>query len=506
MRVEATARRRWVGGSLLGVGVVLVLALFLIANYFGWKYHTRLDWTSSRLYSLSEKSLAILAELQRDIDVVVFVSPAEQLYEPVSELLSAYEDSSDRISVRYVDPEKDLLAAQALVDQYDLAQLNVLVFDAGPDRRVVDTTELAEYDYSGMQFGEAPKMTGFRGEQVFTSTILELMESRKPKILFTTGHGEMALDDSSGRGLSIARDLLGRDNFDMEEWSSLGASALPPGTDLLVIAGPTSNFLEPELGLLGRYLEEGGRLLVLLDPVLTPEGGLTETGLEWLLGGYGVDLVSDVVVDPVNPLPFFGAETIFVDVYGDHVITRSLDQARLPVVVQLGRSVGARGDVSGLEVTELMMTSVEGWGETDLENLSAVEKQETDISGPVSLAVAVEAAAETDAVESDAVVDTEDVESEGVAGESGLRMVVVGDADLASNDQMQNVPNATFLANAFNWLVDRETLVGIPPRQPEQVRLNLTRRELGRISWIVLAGLPGLALVLGLGVYLRRRR
>lgn len=85
-------------------------------------------------------------------------------------------------------------------------------------------------------------------------------------------------------------------------------------------------------------------------------------------------------------------------------------------------------------------------------------------------------------------------------------MVVVGDADFASNSQMQNVPNATFLANMLNWLVERETLVGIPPKAPEQVRLSLTRGELIRISWFVLAVLPGLAMLLGVLVYLRRRR
>ena len=129
----------------------------------------------------------------------------------------------------------------------------MLIFDTGDDRRVVDTADLADYDYSGMQYGEGAKMIGFKGEQVFSSTLLELMESRKPRILFTSGHGEMSLDDMSARGLSLARDLLGQDNFDLEEWMTLGEEEVPEDTDLLVIAGPTSNFIEPELDLLGRY-------------------------------------------------------------------------------------------------------------------------------------------------------------------------------------------------------------------------------------------------------------
>jgi ABC-type uncharacterized transport system involved in gliding motility auxiliary subunit len=87
-----------------------------------------------------------------------------------------------------------------------------------------------------------------------------------------------------------------------------------------------------------------------------------------------------------------------------------------------------------------------------------------------------------------------------------MRLVVIGDSDLATNAQLQNVPNATLLANTLNWLVERETLIGIPPKKPEQVRLSLTRSELSRLTWMVLVVLPGLVILTGLTVFLRRRR
>lgn len=494
---DSRSKRRIVSGSLLGAGVILALLLFVVANYFGWKYYARWDWTSSRLYTISEKTSNVLGQLDRDVEIVAFLSPAEQLYGPISELLTGYEEASDRLSVRYVDPEKNLLEAQSLVDRYEIAQLNVLIFDAGDDRRVVDTAELADFDYSGMQSGAGVRMTAFRGEEIFTSTLLELMEDRKPKILFTSGHGELSLDDFSGSGLSMARDLMGKDNFELEEWISLGEITVPEGTDLIVIAGPKSDFIEPELELLAGYLDSGGRLLVLIDPILSANGGFTQTGLEPLMLDYGVELADDVVVDPANPLPFFGAETIFVNIYGDHVITRALDQAQLPVIVPLGRSVRtASPGVEGLAVTELMLTSVDGWGETDLENLDQVANDDADIPGPVSLAAAVQAMGE----------DQDDPLNEQRDASLDLRLVVVGDSDFASNSQMQQVPNATFLANILNWLVDRETLVGIPPKEPEQIRLSLTRSQLSRIFWLVLVVLPGLALASGVAVYFRRRR
>jgi ABC-type uncharacterized transport system involved in gliding motility auxiliary subunit len=502
-RFDKRSRQKVLSGSLFGAGVLLAIVLFAISNYFGWKYHKRFDWTESQLYSLSEKTENVLTQLDRDMEVVVFLSPGEELFGAVSEQLARYEAGSARIRVRYVDPEKNLLEAQSLVDKYELSHLNVVVFDSGDDRRIVDSTELADYDYSGMQYGQGAQLTGFKGEQVFTSTLLDLMESRKPRILFTTGHGELSLDDGSPEGMSLARELLGKDNFELEEWATIGQSQVPHGTDLLVIAGPDSTFLEPELQVLRNYLETGGRMLVLLDPTLSPTDGLVETGLEALLVDFGVQVGDDIVVDPSNPLPFFGAETLFVTSYSDHTIVRSLDQAQLPVVVALARSVGLATEASGYEMQELMRTTADGWGETGIDNLQEVGFDDLDLPGPVPLAVAVETASEgTEG-------GSESLGTEGEGGEdrsAQMRLVVIGDSDVATNAQLQNVPNATFLANALNWLVEREALVGIPPKEPEQVKLSMTSSELSRLTWLVLIVLPGFVILAGLGVYLRRRR
>ncbi|MFQ5350448.1 MAG: GldG family protein [Thermoanaerobaculia bacterium] len=518
MDLGETSRQSLQRSTALWVGVVLVAVLVGIVNYFGWKYHQRFDWTASRLYTLSEKSESVLATLDRDVEAIVLMDTGDELYAPVTELLSRYDAASSRFSVRRVDAQKNLLEAQQLVDRFELSRLNVVVLDSEQGRRVIDAVDLADYDYSGMQMGQAPQMSGFKGESAFTSALLDLMESRKPKILFTSGHGELQLDDFSPRGLSALSDLLGKDNFEMEEWPLLGQTATPGDADLIVIAGPTSTFVAPELALLRTHLEGGGRLLVMIDPTLD-ETGMVSTGLEGLLADFGVTVGDDIVVDPANPLPFFGAETIFIGSYGDHVITRPLDQAQLPVIVPLGRSVTA-AQTPGLEIIELLRTSGEGWGETDLANLDRVELGDTDLGGPVPLGVAVEHAAEETA--EGAVGEFEPAAQPEEAGpavepalepavDSGaeattLRLVVLGDSDLASNGQLQGAPNATFIANTMNWLVERETLVAIPPKKPEQVRLSLTGAELRGITWTVLGLLPGAALAAGVAVYRKRRR
>ncbi len=490
-RLEESTRRGLLRTGTLGAGVLLIAALLLIVNYFGGKYYKRFDWTETRLYSLSEKSKNVLADLDKDVEVVVFLSPQDELYEPTRELLSRYEAASPRVRVRVIDPEKNPIEAQQLVRKYEITGASVVVASGG-DKRVIDSSELAEMDFSAMQMeGGSPRVGAFKGEQAVTSAILQLAEGRKPKVLVTTGHGEARLDDVGARGLSTAQQLLGRDNFEIEEWSPLGKPAVPAGTDLLVVPGPTGSFLPPELDVLGRYLAGGGRMLVLLDPTLGG-AGLVDTGLGRWLAGFGVKVGEDIVVDPGNTLPFFGAESFFANRFGDQPIVRPLAEGNLPVLFALARSVG-EGAAAGFTVTNLLETTDAGWGETNLAALEQVAKDAADVAGPVPVGVAVESAGAEAAATA--------------GGAKTMRLVVFGDSDFAANQLLQaNVGNTVLLTNALNWLVEREALLGIPPKKTEQVHLNLTGAQLRGVVLLAVLGLPILAAATGIWIALRRRR
>jgi ABC-type uncharacterized transport system involved in gliding motility auxiliary subunit len=485
---QPASRRQLIRTGTLSAAVLLVAALFLILNYLGWKYHHRFDWTAGGVYSLSEKSRNVVNELKRDVEFVVFIAPGQDLYEPVKEILSQYDSASQRIKVRYFDPERNPVEAQQMVQQYNVSSTGQVVVVSGQDRRVIESADLAEFDYSGMQMGQPPKMTGFKGEQLFTGSLLQLAEGRKPKILFTTGHGERSLDDRQVHGLSNVQDLLGRDNFELEEWASRAAAAVPQGTDVLVIAGPTSPFIESELKAFGAFLNAGGRMLILIDPTLgqTAGSGLIATGLTQWLAGYGVQMQDTIVIDPKGAYPGAPPYTLFPSTYGDHPITQPLSQSGVPVLLNVARSVAA-AQTGSYQVTELLHTTQDGWGETALGAAENVKKDPQDLPGPVSLGVAVESPKDS--------------------GRRPLRLVVLGDSDLATNQLVEGMPaNAVLLANALNWLAEREALLTIPPKKTENVRLNLTGDQLRTFYLTVLLLLPGLAVVLGTVVYIRRRR
>lgn len=497
-------------GSILSAGVLLVLALVGLLNYLGMRYYHRFDWTSAKIYSLSEKTGSILAGLDRDIEITLFLPEDSPLHDASKELLERYAAKSPRVHFRVISAEKNVIEAQRLVDQFQLSSLNVVVFESGNDRRIVEETDLADYDYSALQYGGSPEMTGFKGEEAFSGAILELVESRKPKVLLTSGHGEAALEEAGGRGLSGISELVGKENVALQTWASLGQPEVPEGTDLLVIAGARAAFAEPELAAFGRYLDRGGRLLVLVDPELAPAGGsLVETGLERWLEAYGVKVGANIVLDPEATVQFYGPETLIAGATGSHPIVRSLEQRKIGVVVTFARSVAAGKAPEGTVAQVLLETTAEGWGETDLTNLRAVAKGPEDLAGPVPLAVAVGAPTTPPPPP-----DLEDEELGAGTAPKPLdpakapawRLVVVGDSDFASNSLLPLSGNPILVANAFNWLLDRQNLLGIGPKKPEQVRMTLSPGQLSGILWFVLAGLPALSIAAGVAIYRKRRR
>lgn len=504
------ARQAWVKGSMLGAGVVLALLLFAMVNYLSMRHYQRFDWTKSKIYSLSEKSISVAQQVDEPIDVVMIRSIAgqDEVVLAVEEMLNRYAAANPAfIKKRVVDLVRDPLEAQRLVQEYEISEETAIILATDDDRRFIGRSDLAEYDFSGMQFGQQPVMQAFTGEEAITRALLELVEDHQPKVVFTRGHEEAPLDVGGMRSLSAARNYFDKENFEIEVWKSLGATALPEGTDLLVIAGPTVGFLADELSLFSRYLESGGRILVLLDPALSTSGLPVDLGLEAWLAGYGVGISDDLILDPASEASFVGPEIVGTSNYGLHPIVEPLAQAETPVIFSLARSVRQlNGEAaSSWDITELVRTSDQAWGETDFANLDAYELDEADLPGPVSLGVAVSLPVgdeDDGALEAPGVVEGAGAE---LRSEEG-RLVVFGDLDFASDVSVGNVGNSSLLLNTFNWLVQREYLISIERDPPDQTRLSMSEGELMRIILLVLLLQPGLAILVGIIVYRMRRR
>jgi ABC-type uncharacterized transport system involved in gliding motility auxiliary subunit len=310
-------------------------------------------------------------------------------------------------------------------------------------------------------------------------------QEKSPKVVFTKGHGDRPIAGRVREGFEHVVELLKQDNCAVEEWDSLADQKVPDGTDLVVVAGPRTGFTFPETDALKSYLAGGGRAILLLDTEFAPGPGnrMVDLGLGPVLDAYGIRIGDDIVVDPRNALPLMGPETVVARSFRSHPVTKLLEG--LPVVFPVARSVSAvEKPPEGVTTQVLVETSQEGWGETNLADLETkVEKDEKDVAGPVPLAVAAEA-----------------------GKERKTRLVVVGDADFASTSGIANAANLYLVTSAVNWVLERESLISIPPKSTDQVAVTLSRSDIARITLFVLLILPAAAIGLGIAVWFKRRR
>ncbi len=468
----------------LGIAILLGAGILGLVNWLGARHYQRFDWTSAGLYTLSGKSTEVLKGLDRPVTVTVFMTEGSPLYAETQELLRRYQAASPLVAVETLNPERNPARAQAFLKEMGDVRLSV-VFRAGEKKKVVPVDSLAEFDFARARMGGEPALKAFKGEQEFTAAILTVTQAKSPKVVFTKGHGERPIEGRLREGFERVVDLLKQDNCSVEEWDSLVDQTVPPGTDLVVVAGPRAGFTFPETDALKAYLAGGGRALLLLDPEFAPGPGnrMTDLGLAPVLEAWGVRLGDDIVVDPRNALPLMGPETVVARSFRSHPVTKLLEG--LPVVLPVARSVGAADPApEGVTARVLVETSEEGWGETNLADLETrVEKDDRDVAGPVPLAVASEA-----------------------GGERKTRLVVVGDADFASTGGIANAANLYLVTSAVNWLLERESLISIPPKSTDQVAVTLSRSDVARITLFVLLILPAAAIGLGIAVWLKRRR
>jgi ABC-type uncharacterized transport system involved in gliding motility auxiliary subunit len=87
---------------------------------------------------------------------------------------------------------------------------------------------------------------------------------------------------------------------------------------------------------------------------------------------------------------------------------------------------------------------------------------------------------------------------------TGLRLVIIGDGDALVSQNFREV-NGPFLRNCINWLAERASLISVPPRRADAVKLTLSADQVTGFFWVAVVLVPLATLVAGIYVWLRRR-
>ena len=171
------------------VAIVLGVALAVGVNWIGSRHWWRGDWTSNKIYSISETTRKTVSALKDPVRITVFMRKGAPLYQPISEILNRYRALSPKIQVEFLDPERNPARAESLVREFGIRQ-NTVVFQSGNRKKYVEEDKLADFDFAGAGMGGAPEIKAFKGEEAFTSAILDVTGEGVAEVYFMWGHGE----------------------------------------------------------------------------------------------------------------------------------------------------------------------------------------------------------------------------------------------------------------------------------------------------------------------------
>src|SRR5271156_714061 len=227
-------------GAYAAIYIAVVLAIAVVANMLADRYNKSYDTTSSKRYSLSDQTKKIVGGLKQNATITYFNQSTR--FQQGKDVLDQYANLSPKVRVEYVDPDKaPQLARAAGVREFGTAVVQI-----------------------GAKKEEAKSMT----EEGITGAFIRDLKSSTRTVCFVSGSGEHQIDDSDRGGLSHFKDLLAKDNYESKTISLLQKADVPTDCTTLVVAGPTRNYEQPEVDAIKKYVENGGRALLMLGAPL----------------------------------------------------------------------------------------------------------------------------------------------------------------------------------------------------------------------------------------------
>ncbi len=471
---------------MVAIQLALIFTVFLQVNYLSCRRHTAWDMTRNRRFSVSDTTEQVLKGLGAKVHIVMAFLASSELHGEVQGLLEEYDRlGGDQVSVESLDLSRSRTRLSELRDRYGIEFSGDQVVVIGENERVrlLPVEDLVKRDAATGLVSE------FVGEEALTSAILEVTERRQRKIYVVTG-GRRA--EELVRIAEQIQPLANAQNARMEGLLLEGREAIPEDADVLFFPGNSVDLSERELGLVRSFWEERrGGLVIFLDPTArTPR-------MNSLLREHGVAPRGDRVLSVVSIPGVAARKTFDVPVSFMPGTGPTRDRAALSLVLQ-GQTesidVLAGDDLlisENIHPMPLMIAASGFWGETDFQDADVSYNPGLDHGqpDPVYTAAAVE---------------------KGMLGDAALqqgssRLVVVGNANLISPDGHTSQVAADFTMSSLNWVMNREALVGISPRHPTVFTLSVSRDQLAAVQTLAIFILPGVALLIGAVVWLRRR-
>jgi len=405
------------------ISTLLLVAALGLVNTLAGLHGATFDWTEAGRNTLAPETVSLVESLGTD---VVMKRMGRSRDAAARDLPVALAALSPRLRVEDVDI--DALPADAR--RYGVTRAGSVVVEAERRFRRVDAVT----------------------EPALATAILQVSTAQAPRVCFAAGEGGHGLADAGSQGLSGLASVLSASNYELAPVSLLEGD-VPRTCGALVVAGAPNGLRPDVLARVDRYLVNGGRLLLAVDPPVDP-------AVASFVARFGITVGQGVIIEtsdagravgagPENPISF---------VYHDHPVTRGFDE----------RTIFGRAVPLGVGPTEigdpqpLASTAGSAFERVDVLSEATAFREGRDRRGPFDLAVA-----------------TSVPRGSRDAALPEPRIVVTGDSDFLANGFITWTANRDLAVRIIAWLcgVEEARVVAVSERQNRRVQLTERRRR-----------------------------
>lgn len=313
--------------------LLLALVLLIGINWVASVWHTRLDFTNEKRFTLSSSTKKLLKNIDEPVRIDVFLkgnypSGFKKLASSTDDLLREFKEiAGNKLQYHFISPEDevegtavkyaDTLSAMGLYPINLTSQLK-----EGQQQQLVYPYALVHYKeaiypvkiYQGksplinpQELNSSEAMLEYK----VIDAISKITQKEKPVVAYATGNGEPSTDY---RIYDLMENVLSPDyqvfTFDLNT-----QPIIPAEFTTLIIVKPTSAFNDEEKLKLDQYIMNGGKILMFIDRLNAEMDSLAikneviaydrELGLNDMFFKYGVRLNADLVMDlQCDYLPF----------------------------------------------------------------------------------------------------------------------------------------------------------------------------------------------------------
>ena len=511
------------------VSTIAVFVILGLINFLVSRHPTRIDLTEGQLFTLSPESQQVLRSSPA---VKVWIFDGQQNSQD-RDLLENYQRQNPKFLFEFIDPE----ANPGLASSFGIK-------NSGENRDVY----LELQSSKRRQFVQSISPQTRLSENRITSGILQLTSDRRSKIYFLQGHGERSLDAGQG-AISQAIQAFKDKNFVGEPLNLGLTEKVPADAVAVMVVGPVRPLPEAETKALQDYLNQGGNLLVAVDPTI-------KSGLDKLLNLWGAKLDDRVVINASDrQVRGKGPTAVVIAQYGEHPITKDFRNSNS--IYPLARPLEIT-PVPGVQSTPLLLTDPNSWAESNLKEQplkldggdrpgpiaigAAFTRQVTPFAQPTpSPSISPSPQASVSPAPSPVIAASPQVTpfaqptpspsispspqasvspapspaiaasptpsvSPLASGSKESRLIVFGNSSFVADGLFNQYLNGDVFVNSVSWLSQQEQQpLSIRPKDLKNRRITLTNEQANVLGFIALVAVPLLGLTSASVVWWRRR-